>query len=64
MIEAGTRIGRYEINSLIGTGGMGEVYRALDTELQRPVAIKFLSADFTHDEKRMQRFIQEAPPQL
>ncbi|HEX8888540.1 MAG TPA: protein kinase [Pyrinomonadaceae bacterium] len=60
MIEAGTRIGRYEINSLIGTGGMGEVYRALDTELQRPVAIKFLSADFTHDEKRMQRFIQEA----
>jgi eukaryotic-like serine/threonine-protein kinase len=60
MIEAGRRIGRYEINSLIGTGGMGEVYRALDTELQRPVAIKFLSPDFTHDEKLMQRFIQEA----
>src|SRR5436309_13257523 len=60
MIEAGTRIGRYEINALVGTGGMGEVYRALDTELHRPVAIKFLSADFTNDEKRMQRFIQEA----
>src|SRR4051812_38501311 len=60
MIEAGTRVGRYEIDSLIGTGGMGEVYRALDTELQRPVAIKFLSADVTNDENRMQRFIQEA----
>lgn len=59
-IEAGTRLGRYEIHSLLGAGGMGEVYRALDTELNRPVALKFLHADVAADQKRMQRFIQEA----
>ncbi|HEX8847543.1 MAG TPA: protein kinase [Pyrinomonadaceae bacterium] len=59
-IEAGTHIGRYEIKSLLGVGGMGEVYRALDTELHRPVAMKFLRAEVAADEKRMQRFIQEA----
>ncbi len=58
--EAETRIGRYEIQSLLGVGGMGEVYRALDTELNRPVAIKFLSPEFTSDPKRMDRFVQEA----
>ncbi|HZH29795.1 MAG TPA: protein kinase [Pyrinomonadaceae bacterium] len=59
-LEAGTRIGRYEIRSLIGAGGMGEVYRALDTELNRPVALKFLHADVATDQDRMSRFIQEA----
>ncbi|HEX8128693.1 MAG TPA: protein kinase [Pyrinomonadaceae bacterium] len=59
-LEAGTRIGRYEIQSLIGVGGMGEVYRALDTELNRAVALKFLHADVTTDQDRMSRFIQEA----
>jgi serine/threonine protein kinase/dipeptidyl aminopeptidase/acylaminoacyl peptidase len=59
-IETGTRIGRYEVQSLIGAGGMGEVYRALDTELHRPVALKFLRPEVAADEKRMQRFIQEA----
>jgi len=59
-LEAGTRIGRYEIQSLIGAGGMGEVYRALDTELNRPVALKFLHADVATDQDRMSRFIQEA----
>ncbi|HEY1404523.1 MAG TPA: serine/threonine-protein kinase, partial [Pyrinomonadaceae bacterium] len=59
-LEAKTRIGRYEIQSLIGAGGMGEVYRALDTELNRPVALKFLHADVAMDQDRMSRFIQEA----
>jgi serine/threonine protein kinase/Tol biopolymer transport system component len=59
-IATGTRIGRYEVQALIGAGGMGEVYRALDTELHRPVALKFLPAAFAADERRMNRFIQEA----
>ncbi|HEX8710177.1 MAG TPA: protein kinase [Pyrinomonadaceae bacterium] len=59
-IEAGTRFGRYEIQSLLGAGGMGEVYRALDTELNRPVALKFLPAEFALHQSRMKRFIQEA----
>ncbi|MFL6211137.1 MAG: protein kinase domain-containing protein [Pyrinomonadaceae bacterium] len=59
-IEPGTRLGRYEVRSLLGAGGMGEVYRALDTELNRPVALKFLHADVAADGRRMQRFIQEA----
>lgn len=59
-VEVGKHIGRYEIQSRIGVGGMGEVYRALDTELHRPVALKFLRPDVASDEKRMQRFIQEA----
>jgi serine/threonine protein kinase len=56
----GSKLGRYEIRSKIGEGGMGEVYLAYDTELDRPVAIKFLSAEVAADPRRMQRFIQEA----
>nr|MDQ3821206.1 serine/threonine-protein kinase [Acidobacteriota bacterium] len=56
----GTRFGRYEIRSQIGAGGMGEVYMALDTKLGRTVALKFLPAEVASDQKRMQRFIQEA----
>jgi serine/threonine protein kinase/Tol biopolymer transport system component len=59
-VLAGTRIGRYEINELLGVGGMGEVYRAFDTELHRAVAFKFLRAEVASDEKWMQRFIREA----
>jgi Tol biopolymer transport system component/tRNA A-37 threonylcarbamoyl transferase component Bud32 len=59
-LDAGTRIGRYEIQSLIGMGGMGEVYRALDTELNRSVALKFLHSNVATDQDRMSRFIQEA----
>jgi serine/threonine protein kinase/Tol biopolymer transport system component len=59
-LNPGTRLGRYEIRSKIGEGGMGEVYLAFDAELERPVALKFLSADVAADGRRMQRFIQEA----
>jgi len=55
-----TKLGRYEIRSKIGEGGMGEVYLALDTELDRTVAIKILPDAFASDQQRLQRFIQEA----
>jgi serine/threonine protein kinase/Tol biopolymer transport system component len=59
-LDPGTHVGRYEIQTLIGAGGMGEVYRAFDPELHRAVALKFLRSDVASDEKRMQRFMQEA----
>ena len=59
-LPANTKLGRYEIRSKIGEGGMGEVYLALDTELDRTVAIKILSEAFASDQQRLQRFIQEA----
>jgi serine/threonine protein kinase len=59
-IAAGTRLGRYEIRSQIAAGGMGEVYLAKDTKLERTVALKVLPADLASDEERMRRFIQEA----
>jgi serine/threonine-protein kinase len=59
-IRKSTRLGRYEIRSKIGEGGMGEVYLALDTELDRTVAIKILPAALAANQQRLQRFIQEA----
>ena len=59
-LASGTRLGRYEIRSQIGAGGMGDVYLAQDTELERDVALKVLPADAASDEQRMRRFIQEA----
>jgi len=59
-IRKSTRLGRYEIRSKIGEGGMGEVYLALDTELDRTVAVKILPADLAANQQRLQRFIQEA----
>jgi serine/threonine protein kinase/Tfp pilus assembly protein PilF len=57
---AGAKIGRYEIRSQIGAGGMGEVYLAHDTKLERTVALKILPANVAADRQRMQRFIREA----
>src|SRR5438105_14027667 len=59
-IAAGTRLGRYEIRSQIGQGGMGEVYRAYDTTMHREVAIKVLPAALSTDKERLARFEQEA----
>jgi serine/threonine protein kinase/tetratricopeptide (TPR) repeat protein len=59
-LSAGTRLSRYKIRSKIGAGGMGEVYVAQDTQLDRTVALKILSANVAADRRRMQRFIQEA----
>src|SRR6187549_121014 len=56
----GSRLGPYEIGALIGSGGMGEVYRASDTRLGRDVAIKVLPAAFTIDRGRLTRFEREA----
>jgi serine/threonine protein kinase len=58
-IPIGTQIGSYRIDALLGAGGMGVVYRATDTTLNRPAAIKFLSAVMT-DDKYRQRFRREA----
>src|SRR5436309_578772 len=59
-IAAGTKLGRYEIRSQIGEGGMGEVYRARDEKLNRDVAIKVLPATCSQDAERLRRFEQEA----
>src|SRR5499427_3035258 len=56
----GTRLGPYEILAPLGHGGMGEVYRARDTRLEREVAIKVLPAGLTRDPDRLRRFEQEA----
>ena len=56
----GTRIGPYEILAQVGAGGMGEVYRARDTRLEREVAIKVLPAALSRDADRLRRFEQEA----
>src|ERR1035438_8913031 len=59
-LQSGTKLGPYEIHSPIGAGGMGEVYRAHDTRLNRDVAVKILPATFSSDPERLQRFAQES----
>jgi predicted ATPase len=60
MLAAGTKLGSYEIVAPVGAGGMGEVYRARDTRLDRIVAIKVLPAEFSADSDRLRRFEREA----
>src|SRR4051794_13709459 len=59
-LEPGNRLGPYEIVCLLGTGGMGEVYRARDTRLNRDVAIKVLPDLFASDPETLARFTREA----
>jgi serine/threonine protein kinase len=59
-LSAGTKLGPYEILTQIGAGGMGEVYRARDTKLDRDVAIKVLAATLAQDPERLARFEREA----
>jgi TolB-like protein/Tfp pilus assembly protein PilF len=59
-LTSGTKLGPYEIQSPLGAGGMGEVYRATDTKLGRDIALKVLPADMAHDPERLARFRREA----
>ena len=59
-LHPGTRLGPYEITAQIGVGGMGEVYRATDTTLNRQVAIKVLPESLASDAERIARFEREA----
>ncbi len=58
--ETNTKLGRYEIRKKLGAGGMGEVFLATDTQLERLVALKVLPAEFCCDAERVRRFKQEA----
>src|ERR1700681_3159529 len=59
-LSVGTRLGHYEVLAPIGAGGMGEVYKARDTKLEREVAIKVLPAALAQDSERLTRFEREA----
>jgi len=60
ILAPGTRLGPYQIVAPLGAGGMGEVYRARDTRLEREVAIQALPAAFAHAPERFARFEREA----
>jgi eukaryotic-like serine/threonine-protein kinase len=59
-LAIGTRLGPYEILAALGSGGMGEVYRARDPRLDREVAIKVLPTSFSADPERLRRFEKES----
>jgi serine/threonine protein kinase len=59
-LRPGTSLGHYDILALVGAGGMGEVYRARDTRLDRDVALKILPEAFVNDPERLSRFQREA----
>ena len=59
-LQVGTRLGHYDVTALIGEGGMGQVYQATDTHLDRRVAIKVLPDAFASDADRLARFEREA----
>ena len=59
-LRAGTRLGHYDVTALIGEGGMGQVWQATDTQLNRQVALKILPDAFAYDPDRLARFTREA----
>ena len=59
-LSAGTRLGHYDVTALLGEGGMGQVWQARDTKLDRDVALKVLPEAFTSDPDRLARFEREA----
>jgi len=59
-LQSGSAVGRYRIDALIGAGGMGQVYRARDPQIERDVAIKVLPAEYAADAERLRRFELEA----
>jgi len=59
-LQSGTTLGPYRVDALIGVGGMGEVYRARDTKLNRDIALKVLPESLTHEPDRLARFTREA----
>ena len=59
-LEVGSRIAHYDVTALIGEGGMGQVYQATDTKLNRQVALKILPEAFATDPDRLARFTREA----
>ncbi len=59
-LGVGARLGHYEVTAKLGEGGMGEVWRATDTQLDRDVALKVLPEAFTSDPDRLARFEREA----
>ncbi len=63
-LHVGSRLGHYDVTALIGEGGMGRVYQATDTKLNRQVALKILPEAFVTDPDRLARFTREAkvPP--
>ncbi len=63
-LSPGTRLGHYDVTSLLGEGGMGEVWQARDTKLDRDVALKVLPEAFTSDPDRLARFEREARPSV
>lgn len=61
-LTPGTNLGRYEIRAQLGAGGMGEVFLAEDTELERQVALKVLLSEVADDEDRVRRFCRKRKP--
>ena len=62
LLSPGTQVKHFQVNRLLGRGGMGEVYLARDTQLGRKVALKVIKPDFVRDRAALLRFLQEARP--
>ena len=63
-LSPGTRLGHYDVTALLGDGGMGQVWQATDTQLNREIALKILPDAFADDAERLARFQREAKARL